>query len=202
MTTSPLSCSRRPSLLIYLCLWESRHRSARVGDFSRAISDYGPGWTPNWPPSTEASLGGVGVIENCVFVRRTSLKNLRIRFETLAAKKRHSLEYQTARGVTVTTKVSGEARPDFSRLGTAAAGLRVDFSKEGALVLAADGCYETQISDQRGLLKASERKATEWPRKWVVVTHVVDADAATILVGGEAPASNHSRTASSYVIRS
>jgi hypothetical protein len=142
---------------------------------------------PNWPLTTPIALGDIGLIEKGRFIRRTDLGNLGIKFKR-NSRKAQRLLYQTGHGVTIASKLGGHTGQQFAAVAQADAGIRVGFAKEGALVVAADGCREIQIEDQELLLTQLQAPAAKWKKKWVVVTHVLVAKTAMLLVSGSSNA--------------
>jgi len=130
-----------------------------------------------WLPNASVSLGDVGVLEERVFTRVTSLQALEIPFAETDASPAADYEMQSDSGATIELGV--HAGPDGAR-GKAS----VQFSEKGGFVFQARSGSEKNIQDTNTLgaeiLAAFGRG--EWKKEWVVVDSVVSVENMTVLV--------------------
>jgi hypothetical protein len=95
-----------------------------------------------------------------------------------------TFDYQSSSGVSSAVKLAGQEKGQFQWVGAASAGIRFEFNRAGAIVFSAPDCVVTEIDNKRAL----ERRlvdVNDWDNGWVVITRVVKAKHATILVSGE-----------------
>jgi hypothetical protein len=135
-----------------------------------------------WFPNERLQLGDVGVIDDGIFVARTSLKSLGVTFSRQRANSGAHFEYQSETGVSLSTKARGKLAPGFTALGRGEGGVLVRFKEAGAVVFSAPDCRLTEIRDTESLKPQLETLGRKWSREWVIVTKVVTATTATILV--------------------
>ena len=89
--------------------------------------------------------------------------------------------FQSSSGVRVTFKARGQASDAFESIGKASAGALVEFGRTGAAVVSAPSCIINKIVDIRSLERQLSH-VESWDRNYVIVTEVVMADTATILI--------------------
>jgi hypothetical protein len=141
-------------------------------------------------PQEGVALGDVGIMEDGVFERRTTLRKLGIRFSTRPGRTTASFDYSSRQGVSFSTKAAGETSNEFQSVGKAKAGVLIRFSRAGAVVFTVPSSRIVSISNLNDLqadLRRLDRSGV-WERRWVVVTKIVEAESATILVSGSARA--------------
>jgi hypothetical protein len=144
-------------------------------------------YRPTWLPGTPISLGTIGLIEDGVFRPITSLRKLNIPFEEVIDLDRDSIDYNSKTGVAITFKAAGELNQKFEAISEASAGALIEFSRVGAIILQLRGVAIHRISDQATLNKEMMRSIIiggkdQWQRKWVVITEVINAESATIMI--------------------
>lgn len=137
---------------------------------------------PTWPLDYYVKLGDVGVLEGNIFKRTDTLERLGITgLQVRKGKGQVDLECTSENGVEV--EVGGEAKEVVTA--------DVKFNQEGAVFLRISD-YESQQIESTDLLGKeilARYKRGEWDRNRVVVTEVVHASSATILVSGNGKAS-------------
>lgn len=158
------------------------------------------GYSAMWLPTVGVRLGDIGRFTRYAYEHVGSLSvDHSIDFRVRKESTRGTLSYVSAEGV----RVSSTSRADVAALDPAAVGgaLSVNFAREGAVLFQAEGCVNEVIEDQRELetemLRLHERN--EWPNDLVVVTEVVHAARATILVSGSNDATIELRGAADLV---
>ncbi len=94
-------------------------------------------------------------------------------------------------GVALSLKAAGETNPLFAHLSSAQAGMKIDFGSQGAFILQAPETFGSEMGDrlnlQRQVIGASGRGV--WEKNWLVVTRVVKATSATVLISRSSNAS-------------
>lgn len=144
----------------------------------------------SWPPGARLQLGDVGTTDgDNVFMRLSSLQALGVPFkEMLASEGRENYQYASKGGVDFGVKLAGEPSSLLPNVPLHKAGLGIRFKRKHAVVFRADGARHSRIEDL--LLLRNEVlsliQAGQWNRDWSIVTHLVSADATTVLVGSSA----------------
>ncbi len=138
-----------------------------------------------WLPNTPFELGDVGILKNGAFLRLTKLSELDIPFEaTSPGQFPADLKYASKGSVTISTKLSGSAVIPGSSLGISDAGALVEFNRENAVVFQATNVSVTSIVDSvtlgQNILKLYQEG--KWSKNWIVVSELVTAGSATILI--------------------
>lgn len=157
------------------------------------------GYSATWLPTVGVRLGDVGRLTGYAYESLGSLHDYNVEFRARRESTRGTMSYVSAQGV----RVSSTSRADALALDPAAVSgvLSVSFAREGAVLLQAAGCVSEVIDGQRELekeiLRLHERDA--WPKDLVVVTEVVHAARATILVSGGSNATIELRGAADLV---
>jgi hypothetical protein len=149
------------------------------------------GYRATWLPGTKVRLGDVGRIENGVLKVETTLSSLATPFETdTDAVPEGSLDYQSKSGVSVVLKAAGSLDGRFKALTSADAGALVEFSNDKAILMQLKNVTSQRIANQANLRRAllsavvAADDQKRWQRDWVVVTDVVNAGSATIVISG------------------
>lgn len=142
------------------------------------------GYWANWLPGTPLALGDVGLLKGNVFTRISNLQELGIAFDVQQDPTKSEIEYSSEGAISITTKASGTVAPQGSALGEVDAGITVKFSKENAVYIKANGTSSPSIIDQISLGKTliEHYKQGKWDMNWVVVTEVMNAESATVLI--------------------
>lgn len=143
------------------------------------------GYRATWFPSESLELGGVGfLLSTGRFDQRARLRDFGVSFTSRRSGGSMSFDHQSSSGVSCSVKAAGQEKGPFQWVGTASAGIRFEFSRAGAIVFSAPDCVVTEIDNKRALERRL-RDVQDWDNGWVVVTRVVRAKHATILVSGE-----------------
>jgi hypothetical protein len=147
-----------------------------------------------WVPQTRLELGDIGTIEDSVFVPWSSLRAVGYdasRFGVTPWGPAVSFAYQSAGSVDVSFKAKGEVKADLPNVPKGSAGAAIRFGRGGAVFFSANGCRSRRLDDglalRQRLLELNDRGL--WNKDWVVVTEVVEAASATILVSSGLDAS-------------
>ncbi len=150
----------------------------------RAGLHYGATWTPGTP----LRLGQIGTFQNGIFVPLGHLSSMGIEVALDLDTSPTTYNYASAAGVSLRFKARGESSSQYRSLGEAEAGVAITFSKENAIVFSASGCLEHRIADILGLqaLLTKLLLAGGWKEDWAVITHLVAAETASIVLAQSA----------------
>lgn len=144
-----------------------------------------------WLPNTVLKLGTVGVLHDRYFFDpKSSLAKMGFDFDPenpdhiekdLDAS---PVKLSSGRTSKQTFKVSGEVSTTAPHIPQAKAGISLEFGAEGAFVIEAEATYEPRIKDifalERWILQ--QYRAGAWQRDWAVITSLVVAPHASIVV--------------------
>ena len=142
-----------------------------------------------WLPASRVRLGDIGPVRDRVFSPQTNLADLGVSFETTRRTEGLNLQYATQNGVQVTFQ-SAAASQTIPQIPQGKAGIEVAFAKTSGIVFVLKDGHERRIRD----LDAIARKLVQLIqqgdvyREYALVTHVVDAAAATVLISGSSEA--------------
>jgi endonuclease G len=142
------------------------------------------GYYATWNPGLTLKLGDIGIIKSNVFRKIGELQKLGIEFSVELDTTPTDLKYSSKGSVSLTTKLSGAATMPGSSLGQLDAGILVEFTKENAILFQANNTLTHLINDTIHLGEAVLElfKAGKWDKNWVVITELVVAPSATILI--------------------
>lgn len=146
------------------------------------------GYHATWTPGVPLKLGDVGVLVDGVFRQESTLADFGISdFNTRQGSVLEDYKFDSKSGVSIALKASGEAAPANSQLGEAEAGFSIDFSKDFAVVFRAHAPQEHVITNsaQIGAKIVELYEKGEWKKDYVVVTNMVQAASATVIISGE-----------------
>ena len=142
-----------------------------------------------WLPGTRVQLGDVGIVDaHNKFSRKTSLDKKGVSFETLEGQSLPDYVFTSAGGVSVLAKAAGEAK--IGTLDVADAGFSIQYSRGKSTVFRANQVLEHVIDDIDSLHSdiLEKYKNGKWNEKYVVVTKVIQAESATILISRDSDA--------------
>jgi hypothetical protein len=137
-----------------------------------------------WTPGTLIRLGDIGEMHRHEFIPKSSIKSFGLRFGVVKDQSPETWEYSSSNQVAISVKAKGELSTEVPSVPKGKAGLAINFGSEGAVVVHAAGCRASRIANIIGL----ENQLWDlwnrylWEERWVVVTEVVSAAKATILV--------------------
>lgn len=141
-----------------------------------------------WMPNVGLSLGDVGVLRDHRFDRMTSLTEMGVTFTRLEHPGRAEYSYSSTGKVEISLDggLTAPALPG----GNSSMALTVAFSDASATYFRAVGCRSEVISDLPSLARDLRdlRQSGEWRPEYVVVTEVVRAGPAVVLVSNQAGA--------------
>ncbi len=155
--------------------------ASSADQYAREIHEKLEFWA-TWLPGTRVKLGDCGTVDNFVFNRRSSLSSFGVEFSEDDRGGLGDLLHQSVNVVAVEFHVAGESQEVQGLAGNA--GATVKFHRGDAVLFAAKKCAQTEIADLNALerdLKAA-LKDRDFPAHYVVVTAVVRASSATVLI--------------------
>jgi hypothetical protein len=143
------------------------------------------GYLATWLPTSKLTLGDLVAAGDSGLVRIGHIRDHGLSFTPHAGPSRATYEYASSGAVSISQKLAGQAMVG-SSLADSEAGLVIKFSRANAVVFEASGCSSAAIADLISLGRAVEKRyaAGEWDRNWMLVTELVSAKGATIIVSG------------------
>ena len=141
-------------------------------------------YLPTWLPTVRLSPGDLGRISDYEYTHIGNLRDVGLPSEIEDCGARADFEYFSQGSVSTTVKLAGQVPPVGSGLAEGDAGIVVDFGRENAVVFRASGCRSKRLKNVIGLGKQILEKLQQgqWPEDAVVVTEIVYATSATILI--------------------
>ena len=149
------------------------------------------GYYAAWVPSMPLKLGDVGILRGNTFNRISNIEQLHVPVKpTVVAGNPIDLKYASEGSVSITTKLSGTIPPQGSTLTQTDAGIVVEFHKDKSVCFQANQCVTTIIDDtvDLGNKVLSLYKEGKWDKNWVVITELMAAGSASILIANKAGA--------------
>ena len=149
-------------------------------EMKKKFGNYYVAWTPGKP----LKLGDIGILKNNVFERQGSLsESFNITFKIRKDTKKEMMDYTSKNSVDMMSTLSGEV-PILKILKDLDADVIVDFTKEGAVLFKANGVLAHSIEN---FIEIGEKivelyKIGKWKKEYVVITELLEADSATILI--------------------
>ena len=139
------------------------------------------GYLAAWLPGTSVELGDVGVLQGSRFDFVTTLGALEVGFAVQPARAVGDLEYASAGQVDVEWHGRGNV---LGGTGMGADGaVTVSFKRSHATFFQASRCAVSAMADVAAVERAlTGLGKTRWQREWVVVTEVVRARSAAVIV--------------------
>ena len=159
---------------------------------ANAVAEYMRGinrtfrYIPTWTPGRNRRLGDVGYFDRGVFERVTTLDDLGIGFDIREDTTPLDYVTQSSSGVKIDYSIAGESAEGFQAITKAEAGARIEFSRKNAFVFSAPKCHEHEIENKaevkREVVRRLEEGDLEWEDNYTVITDLVEAPSATIII--------------------
>ncbi|MFF4501393.1 hypothetical protein [Streptomyces sp. NPDC001401] len=148
---------------------------------------WGKGYWVTWHPSARHVLGEIGTVSGGGLVPISSLEEHGITVPSVTPATRDELTWRTNGQVNIVFKTSGQAGGPFTALTDGQAGALVEFTRGNSVLVAYRGLAERRLASQPLLATELVRRhwAGTWPLEWCVVSHLVTAEHATVLIGGD-----------------
>lgn len=142
------------------------------------------GYHATWIPTTQVQVGDLGRMEGPTFVPTSSMSARGVRPKVVRDTDIGDMHMSVGRGLKLTVKAEGSALDIAPSIPNAKAGIVLECGKQSTAVLAASGCVQERFADVEAVAKQLRTwwNHWDWDRDLVLVTHVVKAKKATILV--------------------
>lgn len=137
-----------------------------------------------WDPTKKLAIGYIGKLNDGVLSIYSSLEKEGIPVEVAIDDSGAAMDYTSHDSVSITTKLAGAAPVAGSVLSDLDAGFTLEFKSEKSIVFQTSNHKVHQLVN----LAEIERKVLDkynngnWDKDWVIVTELVEADAATIII--------------------
>ncbi|HKB45388.1 MAG TPA: hypothetical protein VKC90_13405 [Chitinophagaceae bacterium] len=148
------------------------------------------GYKATWLPGMPLRLGDIGILNNYVYTPVTTLEFFQIPFEVREDDTKDDLEYSSNGQITITSKISGTVSPAGSTFTNSDAGLIVEFSSQNSIFFKANQAQVILINNTNKIGEEIIKLYEEgkWNKHWVVITQLVKAESATILLSNSSNA--------------
>lgn len=142
------------------------------------------GYLATWLPGTPFILGDIGILNDNVFTHVAFLNDFNIQFDPRIDENGDDVEYSSQGSVSIATKMSGTIAPQGSTLGDIDAGFIVEFGNENSVFFKANDIKTNLIENTAKLGEQilSLYREGRWNKNWVIITELVSAKTATILI--------------------
>jgi hypothetical protein len=143
-----------------------------------------------WLPTTRYELGDIGEFNGTLFEKVGSLTELGIPFKVAQDTSPSPIDFVSESGVSVNIKAAGETNTAFASVPQGSAGVKIEFGSQGAFVVECPETYEQAMAEPMALEKEviSADRAEKWKHAWAVITRIVTAPSATILISNSSSA--------------
>lgn len=151
-------------------------------------------YLPTWVPQTRLVLGDIGTRDGATFVGWSSLKSLGLSADQFGATPwgpPSPMAFQSKDGVEVSFKAGAELAKVAPTISDAKFGAEVKFGKQGAVVFSLKDARVRRIEDGLALRKTILDLYNRglWEENWMLVSEIVQAASATILISDSAQSS-------------
>src|SRR6185437_15701580 len=176
--------------------WQSiQNGSARMAElveiYAKGIKRKLENYWPAWLPQARFAVGDIGTLNGYLFEKIGTLDELKLKNYAEPDSDPSPLDILSDLGVAISFKAAGETNPAFGHIGAADAGLKITFGSEGAFILQAAETFESEMGDrlnlQRQIITAYVKGI--WEKEWLVITRLVKATTATVLISKSSNAS-------------
>ena len=140
-------------------------------------------YSPTWFPNVKIEVGAVCRLRNFQYEQVSDLASKGIPFQTVGGPGA-DITYASSGVTSMSLSAGGATSGAASAVGDAGASAKIGFKKAGGIVFEATGCRSTRIKDLEAIGKKilDKHDAGEWDPDLVVVTEVISAQGATILI--------------------
>lgn len=149
------------------------------------------GYLATWIPTEQLEVGTVGVLKDGRFHRETTLASLGVTAAVAPpGTSMGHLKHYSAGQVSVSFKTAGEQPVKGSELSIEEAGFTVEFGCENSIVFEAVGCKHERVVDVNDIGNQILQRvdAKLWRLDFIVVTEIIRADSATVLISNNSQA--------------
>lgn len=142
------------------------------------------GYRATWDPTKLLKIGSVGKLEHGVLNVYTSLDKEGVPLEISSNNFGAAMDYTSHESVSISTKLSGAVPKIGSTLSEFDAGFTLNFRGDNGVVFQTSNHKVHQLinlAEIEDLVLAKYDKGN-WDKEWVIVTELIEADAATIII--------------------
>jgi hypothetical protein len=137
----------------------------------------------NWLPNRPLNIGDIGQIRDGLFILRSNLNKEKIKFKIRESSADLDFDYSSKNAVTIET--SGSANATGSIPGAELSGkVIINFNKTNGIIFQMHNSKKVVIENfteiENEILSKYEQK--KWSKDWVIVTEIIIADNATIII--------------------
>jgi len=150
------------------------------------------GYRAAWDPSRPHVIGQIGKLDQSgVFNVFSNLEKEGIPVETLADPSTMEMDYTSHDSVSISVKLSGKAPQAGSVLTDAEAGFSFEFKNERSIVFQTSGHRTHQLTNLAEIerLIIQKFKDGNWDKNWLIITQLVEANTATIIISNSSNSS-------------
>jgi hypothetical protein len=160
--------------------------------YLKHINATSSGFRATWDPGLPLKIGDIVKLDSFGAVNvYNSLEKVGIVPEVRTDESTTDLDYSSGSGITITVKGAGAAPVTGSVLTDADAGFNLQFTTEKSIVFKIAG-YKTHQIINLGEIESfllAKNKNGDWDKSWLIVTHLIVADTATIIIADKGNAS-------------
>lgn len=159
--------------------------------YTEAIRDHFKIFYANWPIGTPIKLGDYGTMDGRIFIPEGNITDdfkIKFKIRTDTTKDHYYFKSTDSVKVEFFPKGSVSIHPSMPSI---RASMRIEFAKEESVFFNSAGIRNHSIEsiDNLGNIILSMFKNNKWSEKKVVVTRLVQADSATVIISGKSGAS-------------
>lgn len=143
------------------------------------------GYRATWDPGRPLKIGQIGKLDqNNVFNVFSSLEKEGIPIEVMSDPSAIAMDYTSHENINITAKLSGSAPIAGSVLSDVDAGFNFEFKSDKSIVFQTSGHKTHQITNLAEIENHILEKFDNgnWDRDWLIITQLVEADTATIII--------------------
>jgi hypothetical protein len=143
------------------------------------------GYRATWDPGRPLQIGQVGKLDGSgIFSVFSTLEKEGIPIEVLSDESSGEMDYTSNESVNISVKLAGSAPAAGSVLTDVEAGFSFEFKSEKAVVFQTSGHKTHQLVNLGEIEKLVLKKFNDgnWEKDWLIVTQLVAADTATIII--------------------
>jgi hypothetical protein len=137
-----------------------------------------------WDPTKQLKIGAIGKLDQGVLSIYTSLDKESIPVEISTGNPGAAMDYTSHENVTITTKLSGSMPISGSVLEQGDAGFSFSFKSDNSIVFQTSNHTVHQLVNLAEIehLVLEKYNSGNWDKDWVIITELIEADAATIII--------------------
>lgn len=137
-----------------------------------------------WDPTKQLKIGYIGKLEQGILSIYSSLEKEGIRVELATDPAGAAMDYTSHDDVSITAKLSGTAPAAGSVFAASEAGFSFEFKSENSIVFQTGNHKIHQLVNLAEIEDSvlEKYKNGNWDKDWVIVTELVEADTATIII--------------------